>query len=166
MQPDEEIVIPQDNFYTITWESDFGEKLDKRGTEPTPTHLPNGEWPSAAETNSSDSHENGANFIITRDESNHTDRAAHSRNERLGDDVTERNESSEAARNEESDWPNPAVYPKNQEKSLPNTDEGLKNVENFSERNLMKEMMQTILQTRGMILSCQKYRKTLIEMKT
>ena len=139
LQPDEEIVIPQDNFYTITWETDFGEKLDTRGTELIPTHLPNGEWPSAAETNSSDAHENEANFIITKVESNHTDRAAHSRNERLSDDVTKRNEASEATRNEESDWPNPAVFPKNQEKSLPNTVEGLKNDENFSERNLMKE---------------------------
>ena len=35
---------------------------------------------------------------------------------------------------------NPAVYPKNQEKSLPNTDdEGPKDDENFSERNPMNE---------------------------
>ena len=103
LQPNEEIVIPQDDLYTITWESDFGEQLVTRGTEPIPTSLPNGERPSATETNSSDAHENEADYIITRDESNHTDSTAHSRNERLNDDVTKRNEASEKTRNEESD---------------------------------------------------------------
>ena len=134
LQPDEEIVFPQDDLYSITWETDFGEQLATRGNEPIPTSLPNGERPNAAETNSSDTHENEADYIITRDETNYADRGAHSRNERLIDDVTKRNEASEATRNEESDWPNPAVYPKNQEESLPNTAEGLKNDEFFSER--------------------------------
>ena len=83
--------------------------------------------------------ENEADNIISRDESNHADRKAHSRNERLNDDVTKRNEASEATRNEESDWTNPAVYPKNQGKSLPNTAEGLENNENFSERKSTNE---------------------------
>ena len=100
--------------------------------------MPNGERPSAAETNSSDAHENEADYIITRDQTNYADRVAHSRNERLND-VTKRNEASEATRNEASDWPNPAVYPKNQEKSLPNPDKRLKNDEIFSERNPMIE---------------------------
>ena len=78
-------------------------------------------------------------YIITRDKTNYADRAAHSRNERLNDDVTEKNEASEASRNEESDWTKPAVYPKNQENSLPNTTEGLKNDEIFSERNSTNE---------------------------
>ena len=94
----------------------------------------NGERPNAAETNSSDEYENEADYIITRDETNYADRAANSRNERLNDDVTKRNEASEATRNEQSDWPNPAVYPNNQEKSLPNTDEGLKNDGNFQKK--------------------------------
>ena len=139
LKPDEEIVIPQDDLYVITWETDFGEQLVTRGNEPIPTSLPNGERPSTPQSNSDDAHENEVDYLITRDESNHADRAEHSRNERLNDDVTTRNEASDTIRNEESDWPNPAVFPKSQEKSLPNTDERLENDENFSERNLMNE---------------------------
>ena len=109
-----EIVIPQDDLYTITWESDFGEQLVTRGFEPIPTSLPNGVRPIAAETNPSDAHENEVDYIITREESNHADRAAHSRNERITDDVTKGNEANAATRNEEPDWPNPDVYPRNQ----------------------------------------------------
>ena len=98
LQPDEEIVIPQDESYTITWETDFGEQLVTRGNEPIQTSLPNGERPSAAGTNSGDAHENEADYIITRDETNYADRVAHSRNERLND-VTKRNEASEVTRN-------------------------------------------------------------------
>ena len=134
LQPDEEIVIPQDDLYTITWETDFGEQLTTRGNEPILTSLPNGERPNATETNSSDAHENDADYIITKDETNYADHAAHSRNERLNDDVTNKNEASEVTRNDESDWRNPAVYPKNQEKHLPNPDN-----ENLSERNSMNE---------------------------
>ena len=43
LQPDEEIVIPQDDFYTIRWETDFGEQPATRGNEPIPTSLPNDE---------------------------------------------------------------------------------------------------------------------------
>ena len=71
LQPNEEIVIPQDDLYIITWETDFGEQLITRGHDPIPTSLPNGERPSAAETNSSDANENEVDYIITRDESNH-----------------------------------------------------------------------------------------------
>ena len=149
LQPDEEIVIPQDDLYTITWETDFGEQLATRGTEPIPTRLPNGERPNATETNSSDAHENEADYIITRDETNYADHVAHSQNERFNDDVTKRNE---ASRNEESDWPNQVVYPKNQENSLPNTAEGLKNDEVFSERNSTKENEARNSPNRGMIL--------------
>ena len=131
LQPDDEIVIPQDELYILTWETDFGEQLVTRGNEPIPTSLPNGERPSAAQLNSSDAHENKVDYIITRDESNHADRTAHSRNERLNDDVTKRNEATEATRNEECDWPNPAVYPTNQENPLPNTDEDWKTMNIF-----------------------------------
>ena len=139
LQPDEEIVIPQDDLYTITWETNFGEQLVTQGSEPIPSSLPNGERPSAAETNSSDANKNEEDYIIARDETNYVDHVAHSRNERLTDDVTKRNEASEASRNEESDLPNPAVSPKNSEKFLPNRDEKLKNDENVQERNPINE---------------------------
>ena len=138
MQTDEGIVIPQDDLYVITWETDFGEQLVTRGNETIPTSMPNGERPDATDTNTNDVTENEADYIITREEeeSNHADRTTHSRNERLTDDVTERDESTAVTENEESDWPNLAVSPKNQEKSLPNTADRPENDENFSERNL------------------------------
>ena len=139
LQPDEEIVIPQDDLYIITWETDFGEQLVTRGHNPIPTHLPIGEQPNAAEPSHSDVDENEADYIITNDETDVADYAARSRNERINDDVTKRNTASEATRNEESDWPNPAVSPKCREKSLPNSDERQKNDENSSQRNPMTE---------------------------
>ena len=139
LQPDEEIVIPQDDLYIITWETDFGEQLITRGHDPIPTSLPNGKQPNPAEPSYSDVDKNEADYIITRDETNYADHAARSRNERLNHDVTKRNEASEAASNSKSDWPNPAGYPKSQEKTLPNTDERPKNDEILSERNLMNE---------------------------
>ena len=138
LQPDEEIVIPQDDLYIITWETDFGEQLITRGHNPFPTSMPNGERPNAAEPSHSDVDENEADYIITREELNN-DNATHSRNDRLSNDVTKRNETTTVTENEESDWPNPAVFPKTQEKSLPNTADRLENDENFSERNLTNE---------------------------
>ena len=139
LQPDEEIVIPQDDLYVITWETDFGGQLTAREHDPIPTSLPIGERPSAAQPNSNDAHENEVVYIITRDDPNYDDHTMQSRNGRLNDDVTTRNETSEAPRNEESDWPNPAVSPKSQKKSLPNTADRPENDEIFSERNSMNE---------------------------
>ena len=125
--------------------------------------MPNGERPNAAEPSHSDVDENEADYIITREELNN-DNATHSRNGRLSDDVTKRNETT-VTENEESDWPNSAVSPKNYEKSLPNTADRLEKDETFSERNLTNENDTKNLQTGGMILSCPKYLKTMLEMK-
>ena len=148
LQPDEEIIIPQDDLYIITWETDFGEQLITRGSAPIPTSLPNAEQPNAAETNTNDVDENEADYIITREELNN-DNAAHNRNERLDDDVTKRNEATAVTENNKSDWPNPAVSPKNQEKSLPSTASGPKNDEIFSERNSLNENDANISPNRG-----------------
>ena len=139
LQPDEEIVIPQDDLYVITWETDFGEQLVTRGNETFPTSMPNGERPNAAETNTNDVAENEAGYIITSDKTNYADQAARNRNDRLNHDVTKRNEASEATSNSKSDWPNPAVYPKGRGKTLPNTDKRPKNDEILPERNLTNE---------------------------
>ena len=45
---DEEIVIPEDDLYTMTWETNFGDQLATRSNEPTPTSFPNGEQPVTA----------------------------------------------------------------------------------------------------------------------
>ena len=139
LQPDEEIVIPQDDLYEITWETDFGEQLVTRGNETIPTSMPNGEQPHAAQPNTSDAHENEVDYVITSDESNLAERASHSRNERLIDDVTTRNEASEQSRNEEPDGPNPAISPKSHEKSSPNTADSLEDNEIFPDENFRTE---------------------------
>ena len=138
LQPDEEIVIPQDDLYVIAWETDFGEQLVTRDSETIPTSVPNGEQPNTAETNANDVDETEADYIITREELNN-DNAAHSRNKRLDDDVTERNKATAVTENTKSDWPNPAVSPKNQINPLPSTAGGPENDEIFSERNSMNE---------------------------
>ena len=140
LQPDEEIVIPQDDLYVITWETDFGEQLVTRDNETIPTSVPNGEQPNAAQPNTSDAHENEVDYVITSDESNLADRASHSRNERLIDDVTTRNEASEQSRNEEPDWPNPAISPKSHEKSLPETADSLRDKEISPDENFRTEI--------------------------
>ena len=152
-QPDEEIIIPQDDLYVITWETDFGEQLVTRGNEPIPTSLPN-----AAEPIQIGVDEKEADYIITREELNN-DNATHSRNDRLSDDITKRNEATAVIENEKSDWPNPTVSPKNQENFLPNTADGPKTDEIFSERNPMNKNDAQNSPKRGMILSCPKYRK-------
>ena len=77
---DEEIVIPQDDFYTLTWETNFDDQLAARGNEPIPTNLPNGEQPVTAEADSNDAHENEADYIITTDSPNDVNDAAQSQN--------------------------------------------------------------------------------------
>ena len=139
LQPDEEIVNPQDDLYVITWETNFGEQLVTRDNETIPTSVPNGEQPNAAQPNTSDARENEVDYVITSDESNLADRASHSRNERLIDDVTTRNEASEQSRNEEPVWPNPAISPKSHENSLPDTVYSLGDKEIFPDENFRTE---------------------------
>ena len=105
------------------------------------------------------------NYIITRDESNDAANAAHNRNERLCDDVTKRNEATEAIRNEEFDWPNPAVSPKTQGKSLPDMANGPTTMKIFQKEIHRMKAMHKILRKGGMILSCPKYLKTMLEMR-
>ena len=118
LQPDEEITFPQDDLYTISWETNFGDQLATRGNEPIPTSLPNSEQPVTAETNSSDAHEKEAEYIITTDSPNDVNDAAQSQNGRMKSDVGNENEASEADGNENSDWADSAVCHNNQEKSL------------------------------------------------
>ena len=80
LQPNEEIVMPQDDLYIITWETDFGEQIVTRRHDPIPTSLPNSEQPNAAEPSHSDVDDNEADYIITNDETDHADYAARSRN--------------------------------------------------------------------------------------
>ena len=79
-------------------------------------------------------------------------------------DVSNTNEASEAARNENSDWPDSAVDHKNQEKFLPDVSERQENEANFSEKNSTNETDAQNSPKRGMILSCPKYRKKMKEM--
>ena len=155
MQPDEEIVFPQDDLYTKNWETHFGEELATRGNETIPTSLPNGERLVTSDADSSDTHENEADYIITRDDLNDINDAAQRQNERLNDDVSRRKEATEAEKGENSDWLDSAVYPKNKEKSFQDLSEFRENVAIFSKRILLKESMHKVLRKGRMILSYQ-----------
>ena len=165
LQPDEEIVIPQDDIYTISWQTNFGDQLTTRGNEPIPTNLPNGKQPLTAEVNPNDAHENETDYTITTDSPNDVSDAEQIQNERMKSDVTNRNEASEAIKNENSDLPNSAVYHKNQEKSLPDLSGRQENEANFSKTKeiLPKKTMHKSLRKEGMILSCPKYRRVMME---
>ena len=80
-------------------------------------------------------------YIITTDSPNDVNDAAQRQNERMESDVSNRNEASEADRNdnENSDWPHSAVYHKDQEKSLPDMSERQENDAIFSDGNSANE---------------------------
>ena len=101
--------------------------------------MPNGDQSITADANANDAHENEADYIITTDSPNDIKDVARRLNERTKSDVTNRNDASEAARSENSDWPNSVVSPKKKEKFLPNLSERQENDANFSERNSSNE---------------------------
>ena len=92
LQQNEEIVIPQEDFYTITWETNFGEQLVTRGNEPISTSLPKGERPITTEANTSDANENEADYIITTDSPSVDSDVTQTPNKRMESDVSNRNE--------------------------------------------------------------------------
>ena len=103
-------------------------------------------------------------YIITTDSPNDVNDAAQNQNERTKSDVSNRYEATEAVTNENSDWPDAAVYHKNQEKSLPDLSERQKKDANFLKRISNDENDAQTSPNRGMILSCLKYRKMMIEL--
>ena len=68
---------------------------------------------------SNDADENKFDYIIVNDCPNDINDPAQQRNERMNGDVSKRNETIEAEKNGNSDWPDTAVYPKNKNKSSP-----------------------------------------------
>ena len=79
--------------------------------------------------------ENELDYLTTRDGLNDVNDAAQRRTEKLNVDVNKRNEASEYVRNENSNWPDSAVYPKKQEKFLPDLSKVQKNDANLTEKN-------------------------------
>ena len=78
-------------------------------------------------------------YIITTDSTNDIKDLAQRQNERKKSDVSNRNDTSEAARSENSNWANPVNSPKNRETFLPNPSERQKNDAKFSEKNSTNE---------------------------
>ena len=101
--------------------------------------MPNGERPITAKENSHDADENATDYVNTTDCPNDVNDAAHSRDKRIESDVSNTNESTEAIRNENSDWPDSTVYHKNPEKSFPDLSERQGNDANFSEGSSANE---------------------------
>ena len=104
-------------------------------------------------------------FQYVIDDNDHYNDTVHSRDKRMKGDVSNANEGSDATRNENSDWPDSAVYHKNPEKSLPDLSERQKTMQIFQNEILLMIAMHKSLQKGGMILSCPKYRKMMKEMK-
>ena len=67
LQPDEDNIIPQDDLYTITWETNSGDQLETRGYGPIPTSLPNIEQPATSNAEPTDVGANEVDYITTRD---------------------------------------------------------------------------------------------------
>ena len=151
--------------YTVTWETNFGEQLATRGNEPIPASLPNEERPSTAKANADNASENEADYIITTDCPNDVNDAEHSRDKRLKSDVSNANEDSEDTRNENSDWPDSAVYKKIQKNLCRICPKDKKTMQMFQNEILLMKAMHKNLQKGGMILSCPKYRKMMKGMK-
>ena len=103
LQPDEEIIIPQDDLYSITWEADFGAQLESRSCAPNPTYLPSGEQPVTSNNEPSDANEKNVDYITTQNCLHNVNETTEQREQRLNDDVTKRNEATDATRNVYSD---------------------------------------------------------------
>ena len=83
LQPDEDIIFPQDDLYTITWKTNSGEQLATRCCHFIPSSLLNSEESITSNDDANDAHENGADYIITRDSPNDNPDTAQQRNERF-----------------------------------------------------------------------------------
>ena len=162
LQPDEEIVIPQDDLYINTWETNFGKQLATRGKEPIPTSLPNDERPVTPTAATIDANENKVDYIIANDSPNDVNDTAQQRNERMIDDVNKRNEHTEVEKNENSDWP---FTPKIKNNFCRIRLKDRKTMPIFWKKILLMKTIHKILQ-KGMILSCPKNPKTKRERKT
>ena len=135
LQQHKEIVIPQDDLYTTTWETNFGDQLATGDNEHIPNSLPNGEQTVTSDTNSTEARENEADYIITRGSPNDVNDVAQRQNERMKNDVGNRNEANEDEKNEISDWPDSTVYHNSQEKSFSDLSRGQENNASFLEGN-------------------------------
>ena len=140
-------------------------QLATRGNEPIPTTLPKSEQPVTLSIDSNDAVENEIDYIKTNDSLNDVNDSAQQRNEQLHDDVSKRNEATEAENNENSGWPESAVCPKNDEKSLPHLSDRQENDTNFLEEISSRENDAQDSPEGGMILSCPKYCRMMIGRK-
>ena len=89
LQQDEVIAIPQDNLYTITWETIFGEQLATRDNEPIPTSMPNGEGQITSDSISTYARKNEFDYIFTTGSPNDVNHVPKSQNERMTTQTTE-----------------------------------------------------------------------------
>ena len=126
--------------------------------------MPNGEQPVTSNTDLNNADDSEVDYIITNDSLNDVKDALQQRNERLQDDVSKRNEATEAEKNEKSDRPDSAVCPKNQEKFLPNSSDrqDRKTMSVFRKKIFPMKTVPVTLQKDGMKLSRPKYRRVTI----
>ena len=82
LQPDEEIVIPQDDLYTISWEADFEYELFKPRKN---------DWPDTATRLPQDATNGEVDYYVTENESSNTNNGERSSSKRNENDVIENN---------------------------------------------------------------------------
>ena len=80
LQPDESIIIPQDDLYTISWEADFEYELFEPRKD---------DWPHTATRLSNDAASGGVDYYVTENESSNTNNDECSSSKRNENDVIE-----------------------------------------------------------------------------
>ena len=125
LQPDEEIVIPQDDLYTISWEADFEYELFEPKTN---------DWPHTATRLPQDAANGEVDYYVTENESSSVNESERS-SERMNDnDVNENEVRPRSASNRDASSP-PGETPRGTENQNDVTND-LENAEIASERGV------------------------------
>ena len=138
LQPDNEIVIPQDDLYTISWEVDFEYEIFEPRKD---------DWTDVATRRPTDAEDGSVeHYVIENERGSASETESHSEQSNE-DDVTE-NETRTQSRNSR-DVSSP----------LDETTNGTQNENDVTNESLMIYKMQEIFQTETQILPCPEYRK-------
>ena len=134
-QPDDEIIIPQDDLYTIAWETDFGTPLLTRDNETVPPTNAIGN-----ETVTSTDYPNTTPDIEVRyseqnDTPNDVTETTPSTDDALNNDVTTETTNATPRANQNIDLPDPAICPEMKENKLPDSSKNPKNADLLHDQN-------------------------------
>ena len=134
-QPNDEIVIPQDDLYTITWETDFGTPFLTRDNETVPPTNAIGN-----ETITSADYPKTTLDIEVRygeqtDTPNDVTETTPSTDDALNNDVTTETTNATPRANQNIDLPDPAICPEMKKNKLPDSSKNPKNADLLHDQN-------------------------------